>query len=488
MVANMETNPWHKDRLQRRATGEHLIRLLMERYGARKANGTASYILNLDAEWGQGKTFFLECLRADLQQRGHAVAYVNAWQDDNGDDPLVTVMSAIEETLTPFFKDNRPAKAKFTKAKNALSVVASESVKQVSLHALKVFTGIAADKIVDKINEQNALDEKIEVDTKELEKVTDSIGQKLIDGLLPKRVADHQKAKKSAQQFRQYASEAIGKIVSNGMLEPMFVIVDELDRCRPLYAIKLLEELKHLFSIEGIIFLVATDSTQLAHSIKAVYGAEFEARKYLRRFFDQTFVFPEADRTDFLDYLMRKHDIAAQAVFYPTGGKGYNHHFCTWANAFKLSNRDIEQCMEIVSIFVGSWEHENVKIDPIYLLLLTWLFYAHGTINRQDAPSTPLGGSTLSEWKLDLEAWHRGLMKSSSYDGGQLFVAARNAGMSMLHSLDNLEGSVYHSMLLEERVARFGNNPQGNFPNARSALSEYPSRVKNAGRTLDTAL
>ena len=52
----------------------------------------------------------------------------------------------------------------------------------------------------------------------------------------------------------------------------VFVLVDELDRCRPTYAIEMLETIKHFFSLDNYIFVVATDTNQLSHSIKAVYG------------------------------------------------------------------------------------------------------------------------------------------------------------------------------------------------------------------------
>jgi hypothetical protein len=53
----MIETPWADDRLNREADGVHLIKVLKERYAARKATGTGSYILNIDASWGQGKTF-----------------------------------------------------------------------------------------------------------------------------------------------------------------------------------------------------------------------------------------------------------------------------------------------------------------------------------------------------------------------------------------------------------------------------------------------
>ncbi|WP_081764293.1 P-loop NTPase fold protein [Sphingobium sp. Ant17] len=66
---------------------------------------------------------------------------------------------------------------------------------------------------------------------------------------------------------------------------PIFVVVDELDRCRPDYAIALLESIKHLFDVPGVVFVIALHGRQLTASIEAVYGAKFDATAYLRRFF-----------------------------------------------------------------------------------------------------------------------------------------------------------------------------------------------------------
>jgi len=73
---------------------------------------------------------------------------------------------------------------------------------------------------------------------------------------------------------------------------PVFVLIDELDRCRPPYAIAMLERIKHLFEIPDVVFVVATDSEQLVHSIRAVYGQDFSGSRYLTRFFDLSYTFP----------------------------------------------------------------------------------------------------------------------------------------------------------------------------------------------------
>ena len=66
----------------------------------------------------------------------------------------------------------------------------------------------------------------------------------------------------------------------------VIIFVDELDRCRPSYAIELLERIKHLFNIGGLVFVLALDREQLGHSIKAVYGNGIDSDGYLRRFVD----------------------------------------------------------------------------------------------------------------------------------------------------------------------------------------------------------
>ena len=78
-------------------------------------------------------------------------------------------------------------------------------------------------------------------------------------------------------------------------------MIDELDRCRPSYAVELLEVAKHLFSVDHIVFVLAINRSQLSHSISGVYGADFDATDYLRRFFDIDFRLPEPDKKQFVD-------------------------------------------------------------------------------------------------------------------------------------------------------------------------------------------
>ena len=87
---------------------------------------------------------------------------------------------------------------------------------------------------------------------------------------------------------------------------PLMVVIDELDRCRPSYAVALIEVAKHLFDADHVVFVLAVNRTQLTHSISALYGSEFDATGYLRRFFDIDFRLPEPNRTRFIQDLLNR--------------------------------------------------------------------------------------------------------------------------------------------------------------------------------------
>ena len=101
---------------------------------------------------------------------------------------------------------------------------------------------------------------------------------------------------------------------------PLMILIDELDRCRPSYAIALIEVAKHLFDADHIVFVLAVNRTQLAHSIRALYGDRFDAPGYLRRFFDIDFTLPDPNRNrfirDLLGRISRKDDIVLLNKFF----------------------------------------------------------------------------------------------------------------------------------------------------------------------------
>lgn len=92
---------WGDDYLGRSSDAEHLIQFLLARVGEyQKAQQPRSYVLNLDADWGQGKTFFLTRLQKQLLHDKYPVVYINAWEYDHAPDPLVPLLQALDAYYT----------------------------------------------------------------------------------------------------------------------------------------------------------------------------------------------------------------------------------------------------------------------------------------------------------------------------------------------------------------------------------------------------
>ncbi len=116
----------------------------------------------------------------------------------------------------------------------------------------------------------------------------------------------HVEQQNSIEDLKTEVDVILSKVLTDDISmswSPMYVFIDELDRCRPTFAIEVLEVIKHIFDIPRIIFVIATDTEQLQHSIKAVYGHDFDAEKYLMRFFNRSFSLPTPKLKDFLNQL-----------------------------------------------------------------------------------------------------------------------------------------------------------------------------------------
>ena len=92
-------------------------------------------------------------------------------------------------------------------------------------------------------------------------------------------------------EFQQQLTNVAGAAAG-----PLVVLIDELDRCRPGYAVGTLEAVRHLFTADGVVVVVAVNRQQLVEAVNGLYGAEFDADRYLRRFSDRRVPLRTPDR------------------------------------------------------------------------------------------------------------------------------------------------------------------------------------------------
>ncbi|WP_181243737.1 KAP family P-loop NTPase fold protein [Chamaesiphon polymorphus] len=243
-----------------------------------------SFVLAVDGSWGSGKTTFLNMWEVKLNEAGHLCLYLNAWKSDFVEDPLVAVVGELSIAIKKSRPDNGNVDATIKKFE--------ETAKSVLKRLITIGVKIAT---------HGALD----IDTASEKILSDLAGETAQD-----LIKDYCKGKSDIDDFREELSSLVAAIQKSDR-EPVkiVIIIDELDRCRPTYAVQLLERIKHLFDVEGIVFVLGIDREQLSHSIKALYGSEFDATGYLKRFIDLDYRLPEPDLGCYCSSLFEKFEI-----------------------------------------------------------------------------------------------------------------------------------------------------------------------------------
>ena len=260
-----EQDPFKNDLLGRQEPAEVLTRML------RSIEGPC--VLAVDAPWGAGKTTFLNMLARHLRNQEFPVVEFNAWETDFTSDPFL----ALSEELTNGVREytTGPLSDEIEKVKAA----AKEVVRLAVPGVIRLATAGILD--ISPLIEKEA-------------------GQ-AIASLAKKRLSEYLDARTSLQTFRASLGEFATRLAESRHSLPLIAVIDELDRCRPSYAVELLETAKHLFTVDRVVFVLAVNRSELAHSIRAVYGGEFDALGYLRRFIDVDFRLPEAQRERFIE-------------------------------------------------------------------------------------------------------------------------------------------------------------------------------------------
>ena len=321
-------DPWSDDALDRLKVADALTDLIRHQ--------SDSLVVSLNGQWGTGKTFLLKRWQKKLDQEGFHAIYFNAWEDDFCDDPLVAIIGQLSEFLEKeeVLKEYAP---KIKKALNPLLIRTLESVT-------KKFTGV----------DLSALQEQF-------------ADNALKAYSLQRSNKDRLKAQLEAMSTR--VVEKTGR--------PLVFVIDELDRCRPTFSIELLERVKHIFDVPGMVFVFGVNRNELCSSIKSIYG-EIDADVYLRRFFDMEFLLPEANSENFCRHLIERYKLQefflqltnnAQSRVHEDDFYSFHNFFPLFCSRLDLSLRDIDHCIRSIA-FVG----RNVSVrNFIYPHLLSVL-------------------------------------------------------------------------------------------------------------------
>ncbi|MGI5953759.1 KAP family P-loop NTPase fold protein [Dysosmobacter sp.] len=226
------------------------------------SDSRSSCTFALNGKWGSGKTFVLNMLERQLREYQDGEQYIvfhyNCWQYDYYEEPLVAIIAAMLDSLDEQTKllssDTRESlRRKMAAAKPILKTIAASFAKnKLGLDLAEVFT---------------LTDETVNTVEQAKEKIED----------------EH--AYDQYYAFKEMIQSAKAELEKLAATQMVVIVVDELDRCLPSYAIKVLERLHHLFyGLENVSVLLAVDKLQLDTTVKQIFGENTNVTTYLKKF------------------------------------------------------------------------------------------------------------------------------------------------------------------------------------------------------------
>lgn len=331
-----------------------------------------SFVMTVSAPYGGGKTFFIEKWKEVLQNNGCKTLYYNAWENDFAVNPLISFLASFKE----FNGLNKNSVSAFIKAGSKL--FGSKLLN--SADALGTIAGvITANHIV-----AGATSAVVKT-AKTVKNVSDKAKE---ENIFHELILAEQKSKKIKEEFKKKLEKLIPTTKSeNYPTDKLIIFIDDLDRCRPDYAIKFLEYIKHIFDVKNCMFVLAVDEEQLKSAVEVVYGSK-NANGFLKRIIDFKFQLPEPTVSNLIDFYIKElkwHNDDSNkkdSIFYISLNDIHYEFNISYGivNArktifvrmlnnltklLKLTARDMEHILQDLNIIFNSVERE--ECSPLYI-------------------------------------------------------------------------------------------------------------------------
>lgn len=249
----------------------------------------------------------------------HPVAFIDAWTDDLADEPFVALVWTLRTALKDLIK-----KPKVKKDWNSFINTSGKVASIVALGAAKrgaaaLITAGAVKSLEEAIGDSQSAETLSDGVSTVSTGVTDDLAAAISQGPsnLASRLRDFEAGKNAIRAMKDSLSVLVDGLPKAGKHAPVIIIIDELDRCRPSYAIKLLEEIKHLFDVPGIVFIFGMHANQLAHSVQATYGNSFNGSAYLKRFINRKYFLSTPSRDNIVKHIIAKSNLSPSSFVYP---------------------------------------------------------------------------------------------------------------------------------------------------------------------------
>lgn len=301
--------------------------------------------ISLDGKWGSGKTFFIKHAQllmsvklyeerkadfksifgkyegdkyspirgvvSDLDKCEVFPFYYDAWENDSDPYPVLSILYSLYKSLDIGSLEDKSIKENFNSILSCLSMSAQ------FLFGVPDIKGC-----IKQINNEFKSSRKKEL-------------------LLP--ITDH-------HSIIELIKQLINDVINKSHCKSIVIFVDELDRCNPSYAVRLLEDIKHYFLMDNVTFVFSVNLSELQHMVKSVYGEQFDAFRYLDRFFDIRLNLPVANQELYLKKEISKSENLGIL----------DHSILAVSSLFKLELREFYKFSRIVHLLAETDSKFNI--------------------------------------------------------------------------------------------------------------------------------
>jgi hypothetical protein len=313
-------------------------------------------VIALNGPWGSGKTTFLRMWAGELRKRGFPVIYFDAFENDYVDDAFAALArDLIELAESSGGKRKAMVRAFKEKAIDLGAYLLRSGTKLGLKMGTRVLTaGLASDTDI-KAALEEAIDDSADA--------AQTYMRQLLDN--PRR------QKTLADSFRHALSSfaaTVAPAASEGEQKPLIYIIDELDRCRPDFALSILERIKHFLSVDNVHFLFGVHQEQLETSVRYAYGPDIDATTYLSKFITLSITFDQPERRGadpleiYATYLSRNIQATGEDV---RSLELTNEFILRVARKRGLSLRTLERIFGNVSLAFALGGPRTLKLGPI---------------------------------------------------------------------------------------------------------------------------
>lgn len=275
-------------------------------------------VISVSGDWGTGKTYLAKNWHKYLEEQEYFTCYIDAHKKDYAEDPLLVFVEELNSNINQYYKENM---GWWWKVRNKLPVLKNKGSKFL-MNSSTFIGGVEVTLIIN----------------------TFRILSQALQKLLSNKVKDKIKYLELYNQYINNFKEALIKF-TNLFPKPVVIFIDELDRSNPKFVIKLIEQLKHIFEIPNLAFILTVNKKELSNTIKGIYGSEMNGYAYYKKFTTHDFTLYPIEKLNndnlktFIEETMNKYDDFKMS-------DDFINIAVTIVKSLDLSLRDIEQILD----------------------------------------------------------------------------------------------------------------------------------------------